>query len=79
MSSGDAENRNRNAAEYLQLLGSLSAELEKAMNAIAQNALADLEESIINPTITERPAHFARKPDMRSFEDGDSGNSARGR
>lgn len=51
MSSGDAENRNRNAAEYLQLLGSLSAELEKAMNAIAQNALAELEESIINQQV----------------------------
>ena len=48
MNSGDAQLRNRNAAEYLQLLGSLAAELEKAMNAIAQNALPDLEESIVN-------------------------------
>jgi uncharacterized phage infection (PIP) family protein YhgE len=45
---GDAQNRNRKAAEYLQLLGALAAELEKAMNAIAQNALPDLEESVVN-------------------------------
>jgi hypothetical protein len=48
MNSGDAQNRNLKAAEYLQLLGSLAVELEKAMNAIAQNALPDLEESIVN-------------------------------
>jgi hypothetical protein len=48
MNSGDAQNRNRKAAEYLQLLGVLSAELEKAMHAIAQNALPDLEESVVN-------------------------------
>jgi uncharacterized phage infection (PIP) family protein YhgE len=48
MNSGGVQNRNRKAAEYLQLLGSLAVELEKAMNAIAQNALPDLEESIVN-------------------------------
>jgi hypothetical protein len=48
MNSGDAQMRNRKAAEYLQLLGALAAELEKAMNAIARNALQDLEESIVN-------------------------------
>jgi hypothetical protein len=45
---GDAQNRNRKAAEYLQLLGALAAELEKALSAIAQNALPDLEESVVN-------------------------------
>jgi len=48
MNPGDAQNRDRKAAEYLQLLGVLSAELEKAMHAIAQNALPDLEESVVN-------------------------------
>lgn len=36
------------AAEYLQLLGSLARELERAMRAIAQNALPDLENSVSN-------------------------------
>jgi hypothetical protein len=48
MNPGDAQNRNRKAAEYLQLLGALAAELEKAMHAIAHNALPDLEESVAN-------------------------------
>ena len=48
MNSGDAQNRKRQAAEYLRLLGVLSAELEKAMHAVAQNALPDLEESVVN-------------------------------
>jgi hypothetical protein len=38
--------RNAKAAEYLQLLKSLACELERAMRAIAQNALPDLEESV---------------------------------
>jgi hypothetical protein len=40
------DDRSGNVAEYLRLLRSLSGELEKAMNAIARNALADLEESV---------------------------------
>jgi predicted O-linked N-acetylglucosamine transferase (SPINDLY family) len=48
MNSGDAQNRNRKAAEYLQLLGVLATELEKAMHAIAHNALSELEESVAN-------------------------------
>ena len=38
--------RNAKAAEYLQLLRALACELERAMHAIAQNALPDLEESV---------------------------------
>jgi hypothetical protein len=41
-----AQDRNRNAAEYLQLLGLLRDELEKAIRAIADNNLAQFEESI---------------------------------
>jgi hypothetical protein len=46
--SGGVQDRNQMAAEYLQLLGYLSGELERAMRAIAANALADFEESIAN-------------------------------
>lgn len=48
MNSGDAQDRNRKAAEYLQLLGVLATELEIAMHAIAHNALPELEESVAN-------------------------------
>jgi hypothetical protein len=40
--------RNGKAVEYLQVLRLLASELERAMQAIAQNALSDLEESIAN-------------------------------
>lgn len=48
MISGGVQDRNQMAAEYLQLLGSLASELERAMHAIAENALADLEGSVAN-------------------------------
>jgi len=48
MNSGDAQDRSRKAAEYLQLLGVLATELEIAMHAIAHNALSELEESVAN-------------------------------
>jgi hypothetical protein len=51
MNSDDAQDRNRKAFEYLQLLGALAAELEKAMHAIAQNALPDLEESVASQQV----------------------------
>lgn len=40
--------RNGKAVEYLQVLRLLASELERAMQAIAQNALSDLEESVAN-------------------------------
>ncbi|MGA3048010.1 MAG: hypothetical protein ABSD67_15370 [Terracidiphilus sp.] len=46
MTNALAQDRNRNASEYLRLLGSLRDELEKAMRAIADNALAQFEESV---------------------------------
>jgi hypothetical protein len=51
MIPGEVQDRNPKAAEYLQLLGALEAELEKAMHAIARNALPDLEESIANQQV----------------------------
>jgi hypothetical protein len=41
-----AQDRNRTAAEYLQLLGLLRDELEKAIQAIGNNTLEQFEESI---------------------------------
>jgi 23S rRNA A2030 N6-methylase RlmJ len=51
MISAGAQVRNRKAAEYLQLLKSLAAELERAMQAIALNALPDLEESVASQQV----------------------------
>jgi hypothetical protein len=46
-----AQDRNRKAAEYLQLLGALRDELMRAMGAIAANALAEFEESVASQQI----------------------------
>lgn len=46
MNRAGEQDRNAKAAEYLQLLRALAGELDRAMHAIAQNALPDLEESI---------------------------------
>lgn len=42
------QDRNSKLAEYLQLLRLMAFELDRAMKAIAQNSLADLEDSIAN-------------------------------
>jgi hypothetical protein len=47
MNSAGSRDRNLLALEYLQLLRSLAGELEKAMKAIANNALPELEESVV--------------------------------
>lgn len=41
-----AQDRNSKATEHLQLLRSLAKELERAMQAIAQNALPEFEDSV---------------------------------
>lgn len=46
MTATAVQDRNGRALEYLELLRSLAAEMERAMRAIAHNALADLEESV---------------------------------
>jgi|SRR5271170_6894036 len=46
-----AQDRNCVAAEYLQLMGALRDELEKAMGAIASNALEQFEESVARQQI----------------------------
>ena len=51
MSATAVQDRNGKATEYLQLLRSLSFEMEKAMQAIAGNALPDLEESVASQQV----------------------------
>jgi hypothetical protein len=46
MTLAGIQDRNLKAAEYLQSLRLMTGELERAMQAIASNALPDLEESI---------------------------------
>ncbi len=46
MNTAGVQDRDLKAAEYLQSLRSLTYELERAMQAIAHNALSELEESI---------------------------------
>jgi len=48
MIAASIQDRNQQAAEYLYVLRSLAAELERAMQAIAQNRLSDLEDSVAN-------------------------------
>jgi hypothetical protein len=45
------QDRKAKAAEYLELLRSLASEMEKSMQAIAHNALPDLEESVASQQI----------------------------
>jgi len=51
MTATQVQDRNGKAAEYLELLQSLASEMEKAMQAIAHNALPDLEESVASQQI----------------------------
>ena len=51
MTANAVQDRNGKAAEYLQLLQSLASEMQKAMQAIAHNALPDLEESVASQQI----------------------------
>jgi UV DNA damage repair endonuclease len=46
MTTAGEQDRESKAAEYLQALRSMTGELERAMQAIAHNALSDFEESI---------------------------------
>ncbi len=51
MTANAVQDRKVKAAEYLELLRSMAAEMEKAMRAIAHNALPDLEESVASQQI----------------------------
>jgi hypothetical protein len=51
MGTAGVQDRELKAAEYLDALRSPTGELERAMHAIAQNALLDLEDSVANQQI----------------------------
>jgi uncharacterized phage infection (PIP) family protein YhgE len=51
MTTAGDQDRESKAAEYLQALRSMTRELERAMQAIAHNALPDFEESIDNQQV----------------------------
>ncbi len=60
MTTAGDQIRESKAAEYLQALRSMTGELERAMQAIARNALSDFEESIDSQQIlTARLAKLA--------------------
>jgi hypothetical protein len=46
MTTAGIQDRELKAAEYLESLHAMAAELERAMQAIARNSIADFEESI---------------------------------
>jgi hypothetical protein len=55
MTSAGSRDRNLTASEYLNSLHSLTSELETAMQAIARNALPELEQSVAaQQTLSER-------------------------
>jgi gas vesicle protein len=62
MYTAGVQDRELKAAEYLQSLRDLAHELERAMQAIASNALADFEESIaVQQTLCCRLGEIARE------------------
>ena len=67
------------AAQYLEQLQGLAAELQRGMNSIAGNALADFEESVTNQqAIAAHLAELAKDfthPAQRSLTDSPHGDS----
>src|ERR1035441_8052173 len=61
MTTAGVQDRDMKAAEYLQSLGSMTDELERAMQAIARNALREFEESIDSQQVLS--ARLARLAD----------------
>lgn len=51
MISTGIQDRNCKLEEYLQLLGSMAFELERAMSAISENSIKGLEESLANQEV----------------------------
>ena len=61
MTTAGVQDRDMKAAEYLQSLRSMTDELERAMQAIARNALREFEESIDSQQVLS--ARLARLAD----------------
>ena len=71
------QDRNRQATEYLQILLSLTSELELALHAISRNALSDFEESVADQEVLSAglimlaaELSSARIPDPAAFQAG---------
>ena len=62
MQSAGVQDRELKAAEYLQSLRDLAVELERAMDAIARNCLAEFEESVeAQQSLSSRLGELARE------------------
>ena len=62
MDSAGVQDRQLKAAEYLQSLRALAVELERAMDAIARNSLAEFEESVeAQQSLSSRLGELARE------------------
>jgi hypothetical protein len=57
MNANGVQDRNSKLAEYLELLHSLAQELERSMQAISQNSLAPLEDSVANQQVLATRLH----------------------
>jgi len=57
MNSTGVQDRNGKLVEYLELLRSLAQELERSMQAISQNSLSPLEDSVANQQVLATRLH----------------------
>ncbi|MGA2727692.1 MAG: hypothetical protein ABSE96_07765 [Terracidiphilus sp.] len=57
MNANGVQDRNGKLTEYLELLHSLAQELERSMQAISQNSLAPLEDSVANQQVLATRLH----------------------
>jgi hypothetical protein len=57
MNANGVQDRNGKLAEYLELLHSLAQELERSMQAISQNSLVPLEDSVANQQVLATRLH----------------------
>jgi hypothetical protein len=81
MNSTGVQDRNGKLVEYLELLRSLAQEVDRAMQAIAQNALAPLEDSVANQQVLATRLHElandlgqpAQRRSSTSLSSGDEG------
>jgi Rad3-related DNA helicase len=81
MNANGVQDRNGKLAEYLELLHSLAQELERSMQAISQNSLVPLEDSVANQQVLatrlHELAHDLSKP-VRNSSAPSTGNQDEG-
>jgi len=70
MMANGLQDRNGKVEEYLQLLGSLACELERAMKAISHNSLLEFEASVRKQeTLSARVTDLARELNVSARRD----------